>query len=130
MVTGGRIKELSVAGWECRKNFSLRRSNFPFRRVSMADVFQKGMSEFQADQVISLGMCHPLRLGLDPAGGPGARRRGRSRRAGDFQQDLRGEPQGATYGDQGPSGGDVPGGRKLKKLFAFLIATPDKNRDR
>lgn len=96
----------------------------------MAGVFQKGMGEFQADQLIALGMGDPLCLGLDPAGGLGTRWRGRGWGAGDFQQDLRGEPQGATYGNQGPSGGDVPGGGKLKELFAFLIVTPDKNRDR
>jgi hypothetical protein len=88
------------------------------------------MGEFQADQLVALGMGDPLSLGLDPAGGLGARWRGSGWCAGDFQQDLRGEPQGATHSDQGPSGGNVPGGGKLKKLFAFLITTPDKNRDR
>ena len=75
-------------------------------------------------------MGDPPRLGLDPARCLGTRWRGSRGSARNLEQDLRGEPQGATYGDQSPPGRDIPGGRELEKLVAFLIAAADKNRDR
>ncbi len=88
------------------------------------------MGEFQADQLIALGMGDPLRLGLHAAGRLGTRRRGGCGSAGDFEQDLRGEPQGATHGNQGSPGGDIPGGGEFQKLLAFQIPAADKNRNR
>jgi hypothetical protein len=117
-------------GGMCRKNFSLRRSNFPSTVAAGRSMIQEGMNKFQADQMITLGMTHPFRFCLDPAGSSGARRRSRRRGARNFEQDLRGEPQGATHGNQSSAGGNVPGGGKLEKLFTFLVTAADKYRDR
>jgi hypothetical protein len=113
----------------CRgKKFSQNRSNFPRAGGPAGGLGHQRMGEFQAHQVITVGVGDPERAGAQIAGRLGKRARRSQRRAGYFQQNLRGERQRAANCDQGATRGDVQCGGKLEQVFAFFVPAADEDR--
>ena len=77
--------------------------------------------------MIAIGVRDPECARAQIAGRLGQRVGHGQGRAGDFQQNLRGERQRAANGDQGATGGDVQRGGELENILAFFVAAADED---
>ena len=87
------------------------------------------MGELEPDQMVAIRVRYPQRSGAEIPRRLGQGVRRSQRRAGDFQQNLRGERQRAANRNQGSARGNVQCGGKLKKIFAFFVAATNENRN-
>src|SRR5215472_14638297 len=83
-----------------RKNFSHWRRDFPSRYISFRLAGHQGMGELEAKQMVSIDVRDTNGAGAQDAGGFGERVSGYQGCAGNFKQNLRGERQRASYGNQ------------------------------
>ena len=85
------------------------------------------MGEFEAHQVVAVGMGDPQSSGAKIASRLGQRICGSQGSAGDFQQNLRGERQRAANRHQSSARGDVQGGGEFQKFFSFFVPAANKD---
>ena len=111
------------------KTFSHCRSKFPSRGKYLWDAVQQWPREFEADQVVALGVSHSQAACAQGTDGSGQHCRGRQRRTGDLEQNLRGGWKGSAHRHQSTPAADIEGSGKLKKLLALFIAGANKHRD-
>ena len=112
-----------------RKNFSHRGNKFPSSRFPLRLAVHQGMRELKTQKVVAFHVGY-----ADGSGTQDSRslREGISRNqrsAGDFQQNLRGQRQGAADGDQRSARGNVQRGGEFQQFFSVLVAAADKDRD-
>jgi hypothetical protein len=80
-----------------RKTFSHRRSNFPLDRVGNRTVVQEWAGELQTYQMVTFGVCDSYGFGMQISRSLSQCAAGREGCAGDFQRNLCGERQSASY---------------------------------
>ena len=88
------------------------------------------MLELQAEQMIAFAVCHPHNLCPKVLGAFGDRCGSCQRGARNFQRNLRCWPKSAVDGNQSSTRRHVQSGRELQEVFAAVITTADKHRDR
>ena len=79
--------------------------------------------------MIAIRMGDPQRPGAEVTRGLGQGVCRRERRAGDFEQNLRGKRQRAAHRHQSSARGYVQCGGKLQKILAFFVAATNENGD-
>jgi len=88
------------------------------------------MLELQAEEMIAFAVRHPHNLCPKVLGAFGNGRGSGERGARDFERNLRCWPKSAVDGNQSSTRRHVQSGRELQEVFAAVITTADKHRDR
>jgi hypothetical protein len=126
---GLRMEGCQESRREGRKTFSHGRSEFPTGRTGAGRSIDERAGELKAEQVISLSAVNAESTGPKGTRGPGQIGDSGQRRAGDFQQNLRGTRQSSPDGYQGPSGTDVESSGELEKVLALFVAAANEHGD-
>ena len=91
---------------------------------------EQGLGEPQTYELVGFRMGDPHSLGSQVAARLGQICSRGQGDAGNLQQNLRGERQRASYGQQGAGGGNVQRRGEFQHVFPILIMAADKNRNR
>jgi hypothetical protein len=113
-----------------RKNFSHWRRDFPSSYISFSLAIHQRMREFESEQVVPVNVSDANGAGAQDAGGFWEGVSGYQGRAGNFKQNLRGERQRASYGNQGTPCGDIQRGGELQEFFSVFVAASHKDGNR
>lgn len=130
LVTGRGHLLVEKTAQDSRKKLSHRRTKFPSTRSCLGGAIEERSREFQAQQVVSIGVVHPYRPSPQGTRGSWKPGRRRQRSAGNFQHNLGGFRQGAPHGHQGSPCAHIQGCGKLEKFLAFFVPASYKNRNR
>jgi hypothetical protein len=130
LVTDRGHLPVGKTGQNSRKKLSHRRTKFPSTRSWLGGAIEQRAGEFQAQQVVSIGVVHPH--GPSPQGARSPwKSRGRCQwGAWNFQHNLGRFRQGAPHGHQCSPCAHIQGRGKLEEFFAFFVPASYKNRNR
>jgi len=113
-----------------RKNFSHGGSNFPSGDWLVGPGPDQRMGKLEAEQMVAIHVGYADGAGAQDTRSLGKGISGNQGRAGNLEQNLRRERQGAADGNQRSAGGDVQGCGEFQQLLAILVAAADKDRNR